>query len=376
MNYKIDPNFFREDIPELRTYNRRSYVVPGLTKERIVTGAFGYRKKFFYGGVESEFHVKPIHYLGLDKKWHPLERVASYFGNKNGMILKSGWEDEVDMGYLAWYLKRQKLINGKGIQVETPITYLGRRVNGITLPLALNGSITVYPDPNPETTTVDGSVSDDRTDGTLQTAWDTAHDSTSGNGGGTSDSNATQGSCVMSAEVSGTTHRVIIQHGYWLFDTSSIGAGQQVDSGTISIYATSTNNGDADAQAYIRLVSCTPASNTAIVAADFDQADSVNSPAAHATDVTIASWTTGAYQAMTLNATGRADVAMEGVTKFAMREGHDVEDVVLAVDSTNRLDDVRMAETTGTASDPKLNIIHSVVAAATGFMTLNTKFWG
>lgn len=337
-NYKL------EEIPDLRAYNAKTFRIKG-TKERITLGGFGYKKKDWYGQLLTEFHVKPIHYIGLDKKWHDLNEIAYYFGNRNGIVLKEGWESKVDYGYLVWYLKRQQLINGKGIRIGIPQYPLKR----LELPLLLNVVTTVFPDPNPETTSVDGRVRNN------DAVWATSHDAVDGLTVADSEATADTG---QSALIGGQYY---ISRGFFLFDTSSIADGDTIDSAIFSLQPTAKRNGDNDGDDYINVYTTTPASNTALVLGDFDQIGTT----AQATAIDIGSITTGALNDWTLNATGLTNISKTSVTKFGVREGHDAINSAYAGagDTSNSLDDVIFAETAGTSTDPKLAVTHTTPGA-------------
>src|SRR3990167_7179487 len=106
-----------KEIPLLRNYNSKTFRHPD-------------------GRFVTEFHVKPIHYVGVDMQWHDLDEIAHYFGNRGGMILKEGWERKVNFGYLAWYLKRQELIGGRGIRIGISLgSYRQYPLKRLELPL-------------------------------------------------------------------------------------------------------------------------------------------------------------------------------------------------------------------------------------------------
>ena len=135
-------NYGFQEIENLRTYNSKTFRT-SKTKEVISFGLYETGRSY-KGEFVEEFHVKPIHYVALDGSWHDLSEIASYFGNKRGMILKNGYEEKVDWNYLIWYLKRLKTMGNYGILLPTRI------------PLLVCVTLTAYPDPNPETSTVDG----------------------------------------------------------------------------------------------------------------------------------------------------------------------------------------------------------------------------
>jgi len=126
---------------------------------------------------------------------------------------------------------------------------------------------TVYPDPDPETTTVDGHVGDN-----TSSSWDTTHDA-SGN-----DANSTLALIrIETGKDTGGAFR--IRRGICLFDTSAIDAGDTVSSATMSLYGDSVQNDDNDGDDFLAIVTSNPASNTDLATGDYDAVgDTVDNP--------------------------------------------------------------------------------------------------
>src|SRR3990167_157607 len=103
------------------------------------------------GKTMTVFHVKPIYYERQDGAIRPLGEILSHHGNRR-MRLREGYENLVNWEYLVWLIKRCQLIGGG---ITMPL---------VNLPLLVNTVTTVYPDPDPETTSVDGSVQQQGTD--------------------------------------------------------------------------------------------------------------------------------------------------------------------------------------------------------------------
>ncbi len=328
------------EIFQLRTYNRKTFRT-SFTKERRIFTPYGNLTRY-YGQFVSEFHVKPIHYIAQDGTWRNLDEIASYFGNKMGMVLKSGWEDKVHFGYLAWYLKRQKLINGRGIMLPYS-----------RIPLLVNTVSDFLPDPDPETTTVDGTVRAHATG----TVYANTHDATDGD---VADPTA---ATVNWAENHDNLDAdpFYINRGFLLFDTSSIPDGDTIDSATIVIVGTSKANDNSDS---INIYLSTPATNTNLVLADVDQVGTV----VQATAITNASWNTAGDNTFTLNATGLTNISKTGVTKFGTRSTNDVANTEPT--GANRASG-RTADTAGTGDDPVLSVTHSSAVNAAGMMPLS-----
>lgn len=208
---------------------------------------------------------------------------------------------------------------------------------------------TKYPDPDPETTTVDG-----RTGKGDSTNWATTQTSATGEAIRTLSNEASEIS-TRSRRVGTSTYE--IHRGYFLFDTSSIDDAETINSATFSLYVLSTSDGDNDGQDYIALTSSSPASNTNLVDADYNDLGTTK----YATDIDIGSISTSAYNDWTLNATGLAAISKTGVTKLGTREGHDIENATIADSSRNDIEHY-FADQTGTTNDPKLVVVSSAAA--------------
>lgn len=313
--------------------------------------------RFLVGGKTIDiFHVKPVYYATPTGEWRPFYEVASYYGNRRGLVLKEGWENKIDFGYLVWYQRRLSLIKGRGIRFTVQ---QGAHIKPLEQPVILNTTSTFYPDPDPESTSVDGYEANSNAD------WATAHDAATGNDGSDSLTIADTRSQNDGVEY-------VIRRGFTLFDTSAITDTDTIDSATYSLYVTTKTDGDNDAQAYITVITTSPASNTALTTADYDQVGTTEQNASGAR-LDITNITTSAYNDIALNATGLGNISKTGVTKFGTREGHDLENSAVA-GSANSTIRWSTAEATSTTQDPKLVVVHSA-AAVTGFMTTNSKFW-
>lgn len=210
-------------------------------------------------------------------------------------------------------------------------------------------TLTVYPQPNTETVSVDGRCSC-----MDQASWSAAHDATDG----------------TSANDSDTTHLApYVEHGgsgygiikyFALFDTSSLTASASISSCVGSIYIQSLDS-DAvnDGLDYINWYSSSPASNTAISTADFDQCGTT---AFCDTNADLTGIATGAFKDFTFNASGLAAISKTSITKLSMREGHDVTNTTIGA-STGISNGIimRSADYSDVTSDPKLLITYTVV---------------
>jgi hypothetical protein len=194
-------------------------------------------------------------------------------------------------------------------------------------------SIDIYPDPDPESTSIDGSLL--RTSSTKADCRN--------------NTNATQ---VVSNGLTGFIGSYgpgtswLCYRLFHLFDTSPIGTGQQVTSATIYVYV-SIRYGYI-----IHVVSSSPASNTDLVAADYGTKG----------DTSFGSWdessfTNGSYCSAALNASGLTAINMTGVSKFALRTAQDLDDSTWPTATARAT--YHFAEQTGTTTDPYLRVVYS-----------------
>ena len=112
---------------------------------------------------------------------------------------------------------------------------------------------------------------------------------------------------------------------------------------------------DGIGNAYIRLASSSPASNTAITTADYDQVGTTNL----APDLNTSSVTLNTYNNWALNATGTATINGFGVTKFVLRHGNDIVNSEPSSTGYNGINGITWADQTGTTQDPKLVVEHT-----------------
>ena len=213
---------------------------------------------------------------------------------------------------------------------------------------------TVYPDPSVESTSVDGFSQSNLGAGST---WAANHDAASGTG--TDDSGTAME--IESMEQAGESARFEIERAFFLFDTSAITDTDVVSSATLSLATLLIINTDDDGLDYVNIYTTTPAANTAIANADYDQIGTT----AQATAIDFGSLAAaGNYTDFTLNATGISSITLTGITKFGGREGHDVENTSITTDTRN-LWQVSSADTALTTLDPKLVITHGAAASPT-----------
>ena len=192
------------------------------------------------------------------------------------------------------------------------------------------------------------------------TVWATAHDAANG-------AAAETGEATMQA----SSARVTISRIYTLFDTSAIPDADVISAATYSLFVTSVNNADNDGDDFVSVVTTTPANTNNLVVGDYSQ---IITTEQHDTtqrkDLTSVS--TSAYLDWTLNATGIASILKTGITKFGVREGHDIINSAVLDDAANVGDRLfaSQADEAGTTQDPKLVVVHGAAAVASNFLLM------
>lgn len=319
--------------------------VPGL---KDASGKINPHVTRFYLGRNSYysvFHVKPIYYETISGYWRPLSEVTRYHGNKKIVFTLDG-AMKVHPRYFDWLVKRAKLINGQVLVESVAMSpYMQYLHDLVTVPKIGMTVTTVYPDPSPETTTVDGMVTDTTSTGTWATK--VANPGTTANDSGTTSRNWAWW------RDAGTWKDV--SRGVFLFDTSSIADADTIDSAIFSNYALDKVDPNSDTPD-VAVYGMTTASNTALAAGDFDGVGST----AYSDTVTFASISTSAYTDFTFNATGLSNISKTGVTSTCVRNPEF--DVAASTPSTTNNDTycrIYSADQTGTSNDPKLAVTHS-----------------
>lgn len=207
-------------------------------------------------------------------------------------------------------------------------------------------TLTAYPDPHTETSTVDG---DTRYADTVAPYLDWA---------------SLLAAAGTSATDSDTTFRIFVSAhpiaaGYdncWraihLYDTSALGAGATIDSAVCSFVSNSVTNAWTDS---VSLCASAPASNTAIVSGDH-----VNYGSTDFGNKTLASVTANGstYNDITVNASGLAAISKTGITKFGYRLTRDLTGTDPSAEGNSNIT-FFAAEQTGTSTDPKLVVTYT-----------------
>lgn len=201
------------------------------------------------------------------------------------------------------------------------------------------------PDADPETSSVDGRVR--RNTFSTGESWSSQR---TGAGNGTSDNGTTGDTGISTTGV--TNNWGEDSRGFYLFDTSSLDDGAVISAADVDLYITTvTDNFTEDAA----IVATNPASNTALVNADYSTVGTTD----YSSRVTLASMTTSAYNTFTLNASGIAAIDVTGITKLGSRIGASIDDTEPTWASNNDSKfRVQMADAGSNA--PRLDVTYTI----------------
>ena len=220
-------------------------------------------------------------------------------------------------------------------------------------------TLTVYPDPNVEVSTVDGQVGNVSEDTTLSNVI-------TGTGDYSVDSDATLlAGWVRSSTTSNQYAQVI--RGVYLFDTSALTAGATITAATFSLFGVSRSNslsGEASANSVLHVVATIPAANTSLTGTDYGTFEGTSFGAGPQQDA----WSDTAYNDITINATGQAAISKTGITKFGTRIGWDFSNTTTGLTWASNSPQgytVIAADTALQTTDPKLVVTYTPASGAT-----------
>lgn len=227
---------------------------------------------------------------------------------------------------------------------------------GATFPCYTDATSTFYPDPHPETNTIDGWVRN------FNENWATCHNAAIG-----WDINA-DAITINTRIGQGGGGSYEIRRSFVLFDISAIGT-DEVSSATLGTYLVSTSNGDNDGDDYMTVVQSSPASDTNLIIADYDQCGAIHLPTegiATGDRLDLTGLAIDQYYDFSLDSTGLGWVTTardgDGIIRLGMREGHDTQDHIYADGlGTYNSYACSSADEAGTMQDPKLVIEHSSI---------------
>lgn len=213
---------------------------------------------------------------------------------------------------------------------------------------------TFYPDANPEVSSVDGDAGRDITGSPV--SWSTIR-----SGSGTQSSDSGTSATVSFFEEGGPNLWKILTRGIILWDTSSIDDNVTINTVVLSLWPTASNNQHSP---NVAICSSAPASNTALVNADFNIA---NFGSVTFASIGLGGITLNQYNDFTLDSNGRANVTKTGVSKFGVRMSQDIDNSTpgFVSGTANSSITYRTADQTGTSNDPKLAVTHTDIFTTT-----------
>ncbi len=214
-----------------------------------------------------------------------------------------------------------------------------------------NTTDTYYPNADPESTTVDGKISQG---GSWVNTWtNTRNSATAFNSFPSNTSGEFAGAYAF--VTSGNWNEMY--RSAFLFDTSAIADTDTISSATFSIYVTS--KADPNSEMSFMVGTSSPASNTNLTTSDW--ANETRFGTTHlASDIAYSSISTSAYNDFALNATGISNVSLTGITKLGVRSTQDADNSTPTWGaSVYKHISGSYADNTGTTQDPKLVVVHT-----------------
>jgi len=208
-----------------------------------------------------------------------------------------------------------------------------------------------WPDPgDPGTTTVDGIVRRFTTAESFATIRTSAGNSTW---------NATSDNAVQFTADTTSNTWTNLYRSFFTFDTSALTGAAVISAATVSLFDVYGVSDPSGLGPGIDLVSVTPTANNALTASDYS---AFGTTSYTGSPKTAGSWTSSAYNAFTLNATGLAAVSKTGITRIGAREStYDITGTTPTWTSgTNVGIGIQFSDQPGSSNDPKLEITYTV----------------
>jgi hypothetical protein len=217
-------------------------------------------------------------------------------------------------------------------------------------------TLTVYPDANPETTTVDGYALRGGVNETFTTIR---------GGAGTQAGDSDTSVIVPGLTATSTTNQYsTLRRAFILFDTSSLTSAAIISGAVLSVYGgglKTTGLGTPD----LHVGSSTPASNTALVSADYSQRGTTSFGS-----ISNASFSTSAYNDITLNASGIAAINKTGVSKFSLQLSWDINNSFTGSWASSAESEFSIVMSDTGSNKPKLVITYTLPTTMTGVGSL------
>jgi RHS repeat-associated protein len=169
------------------------------------------------------------------------------------------------------------------------------------------------------------------------------------------------------------------RHGFLSFDTSSLPENINISNADLKLYVRGKLDGQNDQYSYLNVVEGRQVATSSLVNTDYGLCgNATTSPSTGSSDKDITGISTNAYTTFNLNATGTAWISTTGYTKLCLRDGHDMTNHSYAGGGSYWKEETvwfATSETSGTSSDPYLEITYTAVnnapSAPTNLLTEN-----
>lgn len=192
--------------------------------------------------------------------------------------------------------------------------------------------------------------------GCSQTTWNTGHNATSGTASYTTAGNT---NWVGTGCTSGGA--VNVSRGFLVFDTSALPDDAVITSASVNVYVTGKSDSKNDGNGFVSVVQGLQSSMASLTTTDYGRAGSaVTNPVEGSKRLDITGVEVMTFARWDLNATGVGWVSKSGVTKLALREGHDIVNAWPSYTSnTGDYISVYLSEQTGAAQDPFIEVTYT-----------------
>jgi len=215
-------------------------------------------------------------------------------------------------------------------------------------------TLTVFPDAGSGATTVDGNIQRSGVDEAFGTI----------RGGAGTTANTTLASPMTKVTSSATSNQYTeIRRCIFTFDTSALTSSATISAAVLSLkgvdaYTTFSTSPEID------IVASTPAANNTLATGDYAQLG-----ATPFSSITLAGYSTSAYNDFTLDAGGIANISKTSISKFGCRVNWDTDNSAPTWgNSQEGAFQFASADTAGTTSDPKLVITYTIASASVHYL--------
>ncbi len=189
-----------------------------------------------------------------------------------------------------------------------------------------------------------------------QAVWDTVHDAVNG----TADyQTAAPSYTIGTGCING---RVTISRGFLVFNTSDLPDNAVISQASLYVYVNSKSDMVSDGNDTIGIVQGLQTFSTMLISSDYSKAgNAITNPTEGANRLNLSDMTPNGYVHWDLNDTGIGWISHTGVTKLALREGHDIADAWPGFGfSSGNYITVSMSEQGVTSLEPYLEIVYSL----------------